>query len=106
MTKEIQPYRGLAGKPHQGGKNQHRYVPEKERWPFLNVCKIPASSVPLGESIARNGKTLWGAFHGDILIAWADTAGEARSRYRHRVHDVLRGLGLRACDNGTARGDP
>lgn len=46
------------------------------------IRKVPADSVPYGESISRNGKHVWCAYDGDVLIAVAATADEARCQYR------------------------
>jgi YD repeat-containing protein len=45
--------------------------------------KVPADSVPYGESISNNGRTVWAAYDDSgRLIAVAATAGEARRKYR------------------------
>ena len=31
------------------------------RWPELSLRKVPADSVPYGDSISRNGETVWAA---------------------------------------------
>jgi hypothetical protein len=50
------------------------------------VRKIPASTVPFGESISRNGRTVWAAFDdAEVLVAVADTAGEVRVKYREAM---------------------
>jgi hypothetical protein len=46
------------------------------------VRKVPANSVPYGESISINGKYVWAAYAGDELIAVAATSSEARAKYR------------------------
>lgn len=43
--------------------------------------KVPASSVPHGESITRNGKTVWVGLDGERVICVAATAGEARRKW-------------------------
>lgn len=43
--------------------------------------KVPANSVPYGDSISRNGRTVWAAFDGGTLVAVAATADEVRGLY-------------------------
>jgi hypothetical protein len=57
--------------------------PDSERWPELSLRKVPADSVPYGESISRNGRTVWAAYHSGKLIAVAATHDEARAKYGH-----------------------
>jgi hypothetical protein len=59
--------------------------PDSERWPELSIRKVAASSVPYGESISRNGRRCWAAFHNEQLIAVGATRDEARNRYRDWV---------------------
>ena len=56
--------------------------PDSERWPELSLRKVPANSVPFGESISRNGRSVWAAYHNDELIAVGATHDEARRKYR------------------------
>jgi hypothetical protein len=51
-----------------------RYQPE--------VRKVPADSVPYGESISRNGQTVWVALDGERIVCVAPSAEEARRKYR------------------------
>lgn len=45
--------------------------------------KVQADSVPYGDSISRNGQTVWAVYGADgVLVAVADTAKEARVKYR------------------------
>jgi hypothetical protein len=46
------------------------------------LVKVPASSVPYGESISRNGRTVWIAYAGEQLVAVAPTSDEALIKYR------------------------
>jgi hypothetical protein len=46
------------------------------------IRKVPADSVPYGESISRNGRTVWAAYDGETLVVVAATADEARCKYR------------------------
>ena len=48
----------------------------------LTLRKVPADSVPYGDSISRNGVFVWAAYEGDRLVCVAATADEARRRYR------------------------
>jgi hypothetical protein len=73
--------------PEQGPDDSHgnrrsdRHKPDSERFPEMSVRRIPVDSMPYGSSISRNGKTLWGAFHSDRLVAVGATSGEARRKY-------------------------
>lgn len=44
--------------------------------------KVPADSVPFGDSISCNGRTVWVSYDGDTLLAVAATADEARRKFR------------------------
>ena len=47
------------------------------------VRKVPADSVPYGDSISRNGSSVWAAYDDNgRLICVCATAGEARRKYR------------------------
>jgi hypothetical protein len=46
------------------------------------IRKVPAATVPYGDSISRNGQTVWVALDGDQLICVAATAEEARRKSR------------------------
>jgi hypothetical protein len=69
------------GKNHSlGSKNwPHKPNPNAD---IPTVRKVPASSVPYGESISRNGRTVWAAYDGERLVAVGATADEARQSYR------------------------
>jgi hypothetical protein len=54
-----------------------RYIPE--------VRKIPASSVPYGDSITRNGRTVFAAYYDGTLVSVGATAGEARAKFRQEM---------------------
>jgi hypothetical protein len=45
------------------------------------ILKVPADSVPFGESISNNGRTVWAAYEGDELIAVAPTSAEVRAKF-------------------------
>jgi hypothetical protein len=60
------------------GRNKPRRVDPDA--PVLR--KVPADSVPYGESISGNGRTVIAAYHGERLVCVAATAEEARRRYR------------------------
>ena len=54
----------------------------QERRVHIDVRKVPASSVPYGDTISRNGRTVWAAYDGTgTLVAVGATAGEARRKY-------------------------
>ena len=46
------------------------------------IRKVAADSVPYGESISRNGRTVIAAYDGERLVCAAATAEEARRKYR------------------------
>ena len=47
-----------------------------------NVRKVRADSVPFGTDICTRGNGVWAAYDGDVLIAVAATADEARKKWR------------------------
>ncbi len=50
--------------------------------PELEIRRVPADSVPYGESISRNGRTVFAAYHSGELVAVAETADAARRKWR------------------------
>lgn len=60
------------------GNKTHSGAPR----PHIGVHKVPADSVPYGESISRNGRTVWAAYDGETLVAVGATVPEARRKYR------------------------
>lgn len=64
---------------HNHGNRTRQRVTPREHIP---VVKVPASSVPYGESISRNGRTVCAVYDGDRLVAVGATADEARRKYR------------------------
>jgi hypothetical protein len=52
------------------------------RSPKPTIRKVPADGVPYGESISRNGRTVWAGYDGERLVCVAATAPEARRKYR------------------------
>jgi hypothetical protein len=50
--------------------------------PLTNIKKVPANSVPYGESISRNGLTVWIAMDGERVVCVAATSAEVRRKYR------------------------
>jgi hypothetical protein len=52
-----------------------------ERNPELQVLKVPADSVPFGESVSRNGRTVWAVYEAGELRCLGATAKEARHSY-------------------------
>jgi hypothetical protein len=69
-----------------GNKVRQPRRPDRERWPSLSIRKVAASSVPFGESISRNGSSVWGAYCDGELIAVAATRAEARFRWLKTQH--------------------
>jgi hypothetical protein len=65
-------------KDDRHGNRIERYKPDAP----IDIRKVPADSVPYGESISRNGRTVWVAYDGDRLVCIGATAGEARSKYK------------------------
>jgi len=63
------------------GEHGNRISPRGHRYDVVVVRKIPADSVPFGTAISTNGKTLWGAYDGETLVAVGATAGAARRAY-------------------------
>jgi|ERR1700677_291446 hypothetical protein len=64
---------------HDCNRVHHRgYKPDPEE---LIIRKVPADSVPFGESLSRNGRTVWAAYRWQELIAVAATADDARRKY-------------------------
>ena len=47
----------------------------------VTIRKVPADSVPYGDSISHNGKAVWAAFDGESRVAVGATAGEARRKF-------------------------
>ena len=61
--------------------NRRDYGTPRKRDPNApTIRKVPASSVFLGESISRNGRTVWIALDGERIICVAATAAEARRK--------------------------
>ena len=69
-------------------KKPSPYKPDSERWPELEIRKVPADSVPFGDSISRNGRTVRAAYHNGMLVALADTAEAARRKYREWIASI------------------
>ena len=64
-----------GNKTHSGGPRPH-----------IDVRKVPVDSVPYGDSISRNGRTVWATYDDEgHLVAVAATAPEARRKYREAV---------------------
>ena len=50
------------------------------------VRKVPADSVPYGESISNNGRTVWAAFNdAGQLVCVGATSSEVRRKYREAL---------------------
>jgi hypothetical protein len=57
------------------------------------VRKIRADSVPYGDSISRNGRTVWVVLEEERVVCVAATAAEVRRKYREHKHNVINGIG-------------
>lgn len=55
------------------------------------VRKVLANSVPYGESISRNGRTVWVALEGERVICVAASSAEVRRRF----YDIRKSLSTR-----------
>jgi hypothetical protein len=66
-----------------GSKISWKHRPDSERWPELSIRKVPASSVPFGESISRNGRTVWAGYHNGELVAVGATCDQTRAKYKN-----------------------
>src|ERR1700722_13753380 len=55
-------------------------VPLSERRPTMTIRKVPADSVPYGDSISRNGRTVHAAYDGERLVCLGASADEARRK--------------------------
>jgi len=66
------------GGTHKNHGNQ--ISPGKRRPCPLTIRKVPADSVPYGDSISRNGQTVWAAYDGERLLCVAASAEEARRK--------------------------
>ena len=63
---------------HSNNRNPHRSPSRRQQ---ADVRKVAADSVPYGESISRNGRTVWAAYDLDELVAVGATRDEARQKY-------------------------
>ena len=80
--KEMAVYKGGLHVPRKHGNKVYPRRSQAEIHPERSVRKVPADSVPYGESISRNGRTVWAAYHNDVFVCAAATADEARGKYR------------------------
>jgi hypothetical protein len=60
----------------------------------IEIRKVPADSVPYGESICRRGHHVWAAYDGTMLLGVYATAKEARRKHsiwpqRSREHQRM-----------------
>jgi hypothetical protein len=71
----------IIASPRRDDSHGNTRNPERSpaRW-VPTLRKIPADSVPLGDSMTHR-PYLWGAFHDEELMAWAATAPEARAKF-------------------------
>jgi riboflavin synthase alpha subunit len=60
------------------------------------VRRVPASSVPYGESISQNGLTVWVAMDGERVVCVGATSAEVRRKYRELMK-VGAGSNLERC---------
>jgi hypothetical protein len=82
MKESVKEKARIAARMRNVNKNALLYKPDSERWPEMSLRKVPADSVPFGESISRNGRTVWAAYHNGELVALGVTRDEARAKYR------------------------
>lgn len=61
------------------------------------VRKVPANSVPYGESISRNGRTVWVALEGERVVCVAATSADVRRKF----HDIRKSLSTGAGGAGS-----
>ena len=87
MPTHIAPGSGRPDDSH-GAKAKPR---GPDRYAPTAVRRINASSVPYGEQISRNGRTVWAAYLGAELIALGSTADEARAKARKIIRDERTG---------------
>ena len=59
-----------------------RIYPRRQPQDVPTLRKVPADSVPYGENISRNGRTVWAAYDGDTLVTVGATSEEVRIKYR------------------------
>jgi hypothetical protein len=72
----------------------HHHGPDKDP---PTVRKVPADSVPFGDSISINGETVWTAYDSrGTLIAVAATSAEVRRKYRERKRVADKNLAERS----------
>lgn len=68
--------------PERFDNRVNRHGPDQDP---PTVRKVPADSVPFGDSISINGETVWAAYDSrGTVIAVAATSAEARRKYRER----------------------
>ena len=84
---------GLQSNDRHGSKCRTAYRPDP---PELTIRKVPADSVPFGESISRNGRTVWAAYHNNELMAVAESADAARRKYRAVLWQRAEGKGQKS----------
>ena len=76
---------------HGCGEHGNRISPRSPGRYQPAIRKVPASTVPFGESISRNSRTVWAAFDdAEVLVAVAATAGEVRAKYREVMRQRAR----------------
>ena len=74
-----------------GGDNRINTNPHREL--AIDVRKVPANSVPYGESISTRGDYVWCAYDDrGTLVCVAATAKGARRKYRERKRVGVKNL--------------
>ena len=70
-------------------RNPNRKVGTYRRDSTPKPVKVPASSVPFGDSISRNGRYVWVVMEGGRVVAIGATADEAGRKYkRNRFNEM------------------
>ncbi len=80
MTQSRSSRDGNLGSHGNAASWPHR--PDSERFPALSLRKVDADSVPYGESVSRNGRVCWAAFHDGAFVCCAATRDECWTKYR------------------------
>lgn len=77
------PEGGLPTRKEHGHGNRWHIKSESRRPQTMpTVRKVPADSVPYGTDICTRGNSVWAAYDGDVVVAVAPTADEARKKWR------------------------
>jgi hypothetical protein len=68
--------------PRGGERAWGPHRPDSERFPAMSVRKVDAATVPYGESVSKNGRVCWAAFHDGEFVCCAATRDECWTKYR------------------------